>query len=1648
MSLMGIFKGLKQRKRAGFTMAEVLVVVAVVGILAGIAIPSIISVQKNLKMTEADSAARSIYIAAQNRMSELRISGELTGLGGSVMAAPSDFPGELDWSGGEYLWLSSDDSAATELLFPAGALEAGLLSGTFYVEYNAAAGMVYSVFYSADDFFYSAALPRDSAGRKAHDPIVGYYGGSGLDYSGWEFALVPGWEIVNENELYILITPDSFDPDTYRLTLRDESGGEEIIEFKNGDLVLLPDMVTYDIINRQYTVLLDSLESGSQFKTLFSGLSAGDDISVTLAVIPGDSQLASAETKTVNSLFASRNGERVTVTYPRHLQNLHPAFSDVDSGVTEAFQGKEITWSADDFGQFIPIDNPNLKSFDGGNNPLRSFNAALFNNIVATEDEPAEIKNIRLIDSVVSSSAVNAGVLVNTVAYTNFTNCHVFSEEPASYEGCTLTSTAAQNTGGLVGLATSCNFEKCLASLTRISASTGAVGGLAGGLSGGAVKSCYADTGFWNLTGEAWHSSSGIISYGSNAGGLVGRTSGGRIENSYCAGNIQMKNTGGAASGFTGSSSGTAYANCYSASSFRGSETDNIYGFINSAALPSVSCYFLKTADIKIGDENGSGYGDLVKLFASNSAWAASSASVTEAYGRRADESPVYPFPRLSGMRHYGDWPDGELRLGEGLYYYEKYQNGQYGVHAAIGKEQIGTLRDTSVVLEDGYGILVEKGNVKPQYTVGSSNTRYTLADSAIEIQDEGSTFILYPINLANITTANAAVFYTRLVIAWDESVETWLNPSFAKAAVNENPGEAAPSRPDSFILRTARHLSRLSELSGSYYWNAVSGTNSARPYVQERDIDFSTYAASLSYSPIGSDSVNPFRGSYNGGGAIITGLDIRTSNDAGLFGHVAGGARLENIIFISDTDGSVVRVIEKTGDNGFVGGLAAVNGGTISNCAVAGFKISGGSASPGSVYVGGFVGQNTGTITNCSASNGYFDGSGIGGAITAKRGASASAAVGGFAGDNTGTITSCYAVGRIVITQALLDLADCYGFSGTSGGTITNSYCATIATSNAWWTTNDYLPFSPGAVHSSNKARSADYSAENLKNEDMGSAWGKASAINTHAYEAGRENESYPFPAIVKRGGAYVHYGNWPQDAIAISFENSAAYYERYADGSMGYYILDGGSVIDTLREDVAVVEDGYVLLSRQTPGAGGNYPSLTITSSLFSNNAMRQVSQTVAGTDFGVGGYAAYYLKPGGSILSFENNINMERSYAVLSATINGKAESFYYNPNYAKALGTSENAVSGERFEIRTARHLAQMAASINTYPSSAASAKWVAANYVQTRDIDFQTYSVAQTMTPIASTGHNNGFAGIYDGGGYVIAGVMQLQHGGATGTSGLFGTVDTGGIIRNVKFVAAGTGTPTVSGGQSSNDRSGTGAFVGRNRGTIENCSAAGFNVTGPVLVGGFVGANDGTIKNCSAANAAFAANDKGGSVRTTQYGWGVGGFAALNSGTIENCYAVSLLYPANGAAAYGFVADNSGTIADSYSVAINASGSYLAFGPTTPSGCYALGVGGVTADAILQAFANNQQWGMASAVRSYPYSTGLAGLAYPLPAVVKDAKVEFEHYGNWPPQAMSAGLSLMSAENGEAGEAAAPPVTEALPPEEPVTGKSGEENPE
>ena len=194
--------------------------------------------------------------------------------------------------------------------------------------------------------------------------------------------------------------------------------------------------------------------------------------------------------------------------------------------------------------------------------------------------------------------------------------------------------------------------------------------------------------------------------------------------------------------------------------------------------------------------------------------------------------------------------------------------------------------------------------------------------------------------------------------------------------------------------------------------WNAMAQKRLALNLTLTADITLPQPAEGGSnWTPVGTDTFNPYSGKINGGGYTLTGMVINsTENDQGFVGYLGSAGKVQNLTFANAT-------VTSSGSN--VGIVAGYNKGTVENCHTIGT-----SSVKGLESVGGIVGSNSGLVSACINSSAV--------SATAKKDpfnmeeVFEVCGVGGIVGDNynygdviacgnTGTVDGTYNSGGIV---------------------------------------------------------------------------------------------------------------------------------------------------------------------------------------------------------------------------------------------------------------------------------------------------------------------------------------------------------------------------------------------------------------------------------------------------------------------------------------------------------------------------------------------------------------------------------------------------------------------------------------------------------
>lgn len=1068
-------KSLKNRRKgkAGFTMSELLIVVAIVIVLFAVAVLSLVTIQKNLRQKELDSKAEILYVAAQNRMSELRAGGyeslyqydenKKNGVA-KVGLIPLDAPEEDAEDAITKDTLCYVVSAnrvevgkAAASVLPESSVDAELWNNHWVIEYDPESGSVYGAFYSEEEITSgdaSTTLPtylnrmRVRQTRLRNGAKIGYYGGARV-ISGTTDTLKPDISIDNREKLTATFYCNNPYADELTFNIKVSDGQHEYVKVvKYSELRQLNSKTWY------YTWVMDSLESE---KTRFYNqtdhkLACGTDITVTLSV---ESQNANVDgksyTRKTNSLFRyaeSTPAGTALIAYGRHLQNLDEA-SHVSDTITGAVQVSDLSFAddtADNEGwysfygdTFTPITNKNLKSYDGysevDNVKLYSSISNLYIKKAAQNGDAGlfstfngEIKNVTLTGMRIDNVGQNVGALIGSVSDTvKITNTRVYLSSKKGDLADIETVDSPEKVkpwlegkivGGLIGMVTKTGSV----SVTDSSASTviradGAAGGLIGAVYHAAtITDSYADC---YLTAAR---TGGLIAKAEDGSEVAATGTSITLKDFYAAG-YQTATVD--AFGLVGGSNVLATGG-YSACVYNVEENAKVHSTVNTMGSAS-NVYYLTDGGLS-GDgtskwENDNQtkpktYKELSESgFAKgiSKAFTSSSGAATFPYNLMDQGLTYYTYPRLEKLNHYGDW-QAEFESGA-LVYYERYKDETYGFYGA----NLSTLKTSNFVVGDGYALAyIEKKDATDNVTVTYANDQPAQVSfkSAIETTDDttNTKYYLYPlskevVNTEYIDTAEPDMFYQKITIVdTTAGMETeYYYNPHFAKTVTVN--ENKPQAPETVCIRSARQLYALS-LYYPQYADAVKDS----VFRQELNIDYSGYEWTKY-------DVVPAK--------INTQAPIGTGDKPFTAVYNGGCNTIEGISF-NKANSLYIGMFGYTSSAAAVRNVFLVGDGSNT---VAYVNAQGGNSASGSasrVSMGVLVGYNRGTVSNCSVSGYTMEYYGY---------SASTASLGGFVGSNYGTIrnsaSDCPSI-RFANTNSNTYAG---GFAGVNHASVSDSY-------------------------------------------------------------------------------------------------------------------------------------------------------------------------------------------------------------------------------------------------------------------------------------------------------------------------------------------------------------------------------------------------------------------------------------------------------------------------------------------------------------------------------------------------------------------------------------------------------------------------------
>lgn len=996
--------------RRGFTLTEVLAVVAVLAIVAALAIPAVVKNWRSAKLTKWDETAREIFLSAQNETSEIKAAGLLQEMVQSESnTATTTTTVQLT---------SSSENA--EAYFPQTRTLLSTAGGSYVLDLNLLTGDVEDVYYSEsegltpsdidtmkNDLENSASIASVKNDAVRYAAGIGYYGGAGSSAGadGDSSAVQPECTVVNKEDLYVKLTVPGLDNSVVEnpklisasVKVQGEShtvnsvakrasqtftaGGSEQLSETNKNLIASTDAGgTYTLY-----LLLDSMTDGKSFAGLCPDLVPGDDLTLSLTLkVNGRTIISDRSFAQVNSLFAAKTAESGAVTatygYVRQLHNL-AAYCNVSDTKRESMSGTAVTLRQMQDVDFAALSDKQQLD-DGlimpGNTAATSYAAAsvtgavsgvtldgdgyVLKNFKITSDDhgyagligrcslPLKLQNLRVADAAVSGVSGVGTLAGMTQKDTQVSNCRVYLTQHADMSGW-MTDHAVTYDTEFAGTAILGGLVGHSAAGTlTIENSCAAVlvtsNYIAGGLVGVSQQSVSVNNSYSSTSVKAKTIAAGFV-------GKVYKTA--NITNSFTTASVLSSDTGTsamAAEFATASSVAITLKNCtaYGLVSTKGTVT---YGPLasGSSILPDATCVGLYQ----------SGNTSVSAAYESSVTKKEFSELKTTGSGKTYPYLSTGTFPftfltySLNGktvtMPYYGDWPEEIKPVSSntpyGLCYYEQYSDGTLGFFGYdISGNRVNTLDNSKAINPYFIGT-----NGKSTSNTGYGYGIFTsLSGNGKNIQITVNT------RKSSVAGLNLNAGYKisgNLYFCTSDLKSSYHSWDHLASVYDESTKKTYYANPyfGAAIFKTNNNTTEENPLQIRVveHLNNIDRANtklSSQYFKQTRDV-----AATASTGMIDGNS-SSF--TYNGNNQEISGL-VQP-----LFNVLADGTAVKNI---------TLRNAKVQNENFTTGALAAIAGSSVTNCKVLSSIVS---TSLGTNSAAGLIGRtySTAHIINCSSSD------------------------------------------------------------------------------------------------------------------------------------------------------------------------------------------------------------------------------------------------------------------------------------------------------------------------------------------------------------------------------------------------------------------------------------------------------------------------------------------------------------------------------------------------------------------------------------------------------------------------------------------------------------------------------------------------------
>ena len=580
----------RKRRQAGFTTAEILIVVALIVVLAAVSFIMVQRYQRAMTQLEYDTVAKELFVAAQNHLTAAESQGYLN------QPAASYGTRDRDVTDRDVYYFSVNSGAADsgnmlEKMLPFGAIDETVRgAGSYLIRYQPSSGRVLDVFYSdpnrtsfltvrgitlsRDD--YSTLMGEGYYGeekrierRNYRGAVVGWYGGGDDLPVGLPIA-PPVLKVENAETLRLVVTEENPKTDGQSLVLLltgETSGAKKTIALRKAGTAAVSDATGFltvsstGLAGTEYTIVLDDVTKDglhfAQLKADTGSFVPGENLRIEAVSFNNSvlTNIASSGKSRTNSLFGDlvENGTAVVSNY-RHLENLDASISGLKSAstVTKATQTGNLSWpsflesvggsetnpvrihpltgTASENNCFLPV-NP---SYSGESGSPESF-------ALAYDGKDHAVSGLKV------NFAGNAGVF-GSLQGGSVSSLKVLDSDIRS------SSSSASNAsaGGIAGETNGTTLTGC-ASTAVVSGKT--AGGLVGFSNGGSISACYSGghttKGEYVCDGTAAHPFD--VTGTTVAGGLIGESAGTDIRYCYSTCSVIAATAG----GFAGSASGS-----------------------------------------------------------------------------------------------------------------------------------------------------------------------------------------------------------------------------------------------------------------------------------------------------------------------------------------------------------------------------------------------------------------------------------------------------------------------------------------------------------------------------------------------------------------------------------------------------------------------------------------------------------------------------------------------------------------------------------------------------------------------------------------------------------------------------------------------------------------------------------------------------------------------------------------------------------------------------------------------------------------------------------------------------------------------------------------------------------------------------------